>query len=87
MLQVYGQKVIYCLINIDPRGTELWKLSRKINRSIKINTLCTTDPKKMWSEIKKLVSSKAISKPVNCDISSDRFDSHVINITKNLDSN
>ena len=41
----------------------------------------------MWSEIKKLVSSKARSNPVNCDISPDRFNSHFINITKNLDCN
>ena len=52
-----------------------------------INSLCATDPKKMWSEIKKLVSSKARSNPVNCDISPDRFKSHFINITKNLDCN
>ena len=41
----------------------------------------------MWSEIKKLVSSKARSNPVNCDISPNRFNSHFVNITKNLDSN
>ena len=41
----------------------------------------------MWSEIRKLVSSKARSHPVNCDISMDRFNSHFVNITKNLDSN
>ena len=52
-----------------------------------INSLCATDPKKMWSEIKKLVSSKARSNPMNCDISPDRFNSHFINITKNLDCN
>ena len=40
----------------------------------------------MWSEIKKLVSSKARSNPVNCDISPNRFNSHFVNITKNLDS-
>ena len=40
----------------------------------------------MWSEIKKLASSKARSNPVNCDISLNRFNSHFINITKNLDS-
>ena len=53
-----------------------------------INHLCATDPKKMWSEIKiKRVSSKARSNPVNCDIFPDRFNSHFINITKNLDCN
>ena len=41
----------------------------------------------MWSEIKKLVTSKARSNPVNCDISPDRFNSHFTNITRNRDSN
>ena len=36
---------------------------------------------------KKIVSSKARSNPVKCDISPDKFNSHFINITKNLDSN
>ena len=40
----------------------------------------------VWNK-KKLVSSKARSNPVNCDISPDRFNSHFINITKNLDCN
>ena len=39
----------------------------------------------VWN--KKLVSSKARSNPVNSDISPDRFNSHFINITKNLDCN
>ena len=34
MQKLYGQKVIYCLTNIDPWGTKLRKLSRKINRNI-----------------------------------------------------
>ena len=39
----------------------------------------------MLSEIKKLVSNKAKSNPVNCDISPDSFNRHIINITMNLD--
>ena len=39
----------------------------------------------VWKKI--LVSSKARSNPVKCDISPDKFNSHFINITKNLDSN
>ena len=50
-----------------------------------INSLSASDPKKMWSEIKKLVSNKCRSNPVNCDISPGRFNKHFINITKNLD--
>ena len=50
-----------------------------------INSLSASDPKKMWLEIKKLVSNKSRSNPVNCDISPGRFYKHFINITKNLD--
>ena len=39
----------------------------------------------VWNK-KKLVSSTARSNPVNCDFSLNRFNSHFINITKNLDS-
>ena len=49
-----------------------------------INSLCATNLKKIWSEVKKLVSSKARSNLVNCDISPDKYNSHFINITKNL---
>ena len=35
----------------------------------------------------KVVSSKARSNPVNCDISPNRLDNHFISITKNLDNN
>ena len=38
-----------------------------------INSLSASNPKNMWSEIKKLVSNKSRSNPVNCDISPDRF--------------
>ena len=71
----------------------LWNQVTKVIKENKkkyyneINSLCATDPTKMWSEIKKLVSSKARSNPVNCDISPDRFNRHFINITKNLDCN
>ena len=50
-----------------------------------INSLSASDPKKMWLEIKKLVSNKSGSNPVNCDISPGRFYKHFIKITKNLD--
>ena len=39
----------------------------------------------MLSEIKKLVSNKSRSNPVNRDVSPDRFSRHLIDITKNLD--
>ena len=50
-----------------------------------INSLRCSDPKKMWSEIKKQASNKARSNPFNCDISPDRFNRYFINITENLD--
>ena len=39
-----------------------------------------------WNK-KKLVSSNARPNPVDCDIYPNRFNSHFINIAKNLDSN
>ena len=89
MLKLYGQKVIHCLTNIHPWGTKLTKVIKENKQKYynDINSLCATDPKKIWSEIKKLVASKARSNLVKCDISPNRFNSHFINITKNLDSN
>ena len=52
-----------------------------------INSLCANDPKKMWSEIKRLVSSKRTPNVINCDISPDRFNRHFVNITKNQNRN
>ena len=52
-----------------------------------INSLCANDPKKMWSEIKRLVSSKCTPNVINCDISPDRFNRHFVNITKNQNRN
>ena len=52
-----------------------------------ISSLCANDPKKMWSEIKRLVSSKRTPNVINCDISPDRFNIHFVNITKNQNRN
>ena len=89
MLKVYGQKGDILFDQYRSLRNQVTKVIKENKQKYynEINSLCTTYPKKMWSDIKKLVSSKAISNPVNCDIFSDRFDSHVINITKNLDSN
>ena len=52
-----------------------------------INPLYASDPKKMWSEIKRLVSSKRTPNVINCDISPDRFNRLFVNITKNQNRN
>ena len=52
------------------------------------NSLCAIDPKKMWSEIKRLVSSKRTPNVINCDIFLiDRLNRHFVNITKNHNRN
>ena len=52
-----------------------------------INSLCVSDPKKMWSELKRLVSSKRTPNVINSDISPDRFNRHFVNITNNQNRN
>ena len=41
----------------------------------------------MWSEIKRLVSSKRTPNVIICDISPERFNRHFFNITKNQNRN
>ena len=48
-----------------------------------INQWCASGLKKMWSEIKRLVSSKRIPNVINGGIPPNKFNRHFVNITKN----
>ena len=51
-----------------------------------IHTLCRNDPKKMWSEIKRLVPGKNKHSHITCDISANDFNHHFANIGKKMNS-
>ena len=51
-----------------------------------IKVLCRNDPKRMWSEIKRLVPNKSKHARITCDISADDFNQHFANIGNKMNS-
>ena len=51
-----------------------------------MNVLCRDDPKKMWSEIKRLVPNENKHSCIACDISANDFNQHFANIGNKMNS-
>ena len=51
-----------------------------------MNVLCRDDPKRMWSEIKRLVPNKNKHSRITCDISANDFNQHFANIGNKMNS-
>ena len=71
------------------KTTELSNVSHQWAKNIYFNnvqSLCRSDPKKMWAEIKRLVPGKNKHSHIICDISANDFNHHFANIGNEMNS-